>query len=59
VLWLKVAFANLIVVGVGFSIVLFLLPHGVGWVVATVVLTAVAVIILLPKFFRSGGHDAN
>jgi len=41
-----------IVIAVGFAIVFLLLPYGVGWLIAAVALTALAVIILLPKYLR-------
>jgi hypothetical protein len=56
-LWLRFALANLVVMAVGFGIVLLLLPHGVGWVIAAVAFTALAVIILLPKLLRSTGDN--
>jgi hypothetical protein len=54
--WLRFALANLVVIALGFAIVLLLLPYAVGWAVA---LTAMAVIMLLPKFLKSAGRNAE
>jgi hypothetical protein len=57
--WMRVALANLIVMAAGFGIGVVLLPYGVGWMIAAMAFTVMAVVILLPKFLRSGGHNAE
>ena len=51
-LWIKFLALLFVVVLIGFGLGFYLLPHGVGWFISALLLTAVGVLLIAPKCLR-------